>query len=261
MKYYVVADVHSYYQELETALKEKGFFEDTKPHKLIVCGDLFDRGRESVQVQDFICDLMSKKQVILIKGNHEDMLEELIRNGKRWFNFPDIAYTHHWHNKAVQTVLDLAGNTLFDLGNPDKIVADIKKTPAFSKIIPKMRNFYETEHYIFVHGWIPCRRVANVKDKPSFVRYRDDWRDASDESWEYARGDNGMYQWNEGVREPNKTIVCGHWHASWGHYYIDGKGSEVGNDADFSPFIAKGIIALDACTALSRKVNCVVLED
>lgn len=95
MKYYVVADVHSYYQELETALKEKGFFEDTKPHKLIVCGDLFDRGRESVKVQDFICDLMAKKQVILIKGNHEDMLEELVRNGKRWFNFPDIAYTHH----------------------------------------------------------------------------------------------------------------------------------------------------------------------
>ena len=42
MKYYVVADIHSFYFELETALKEKGFFEDTEPHKLIICGDLFE---------------------------------------------------------------------------------------------------------------------------------------------------------------------------------------------------------------------------
>ncbi len=261
MKYYVVTDVHSFYTELETALKEKGFFADTEPHKLIVCGDLFDRGKESLKVQQFICDLMDKDEVILIKGNHEDMLEELVRNGKRWFNFPGIIYTHHWHNKAVQTVLDLTKNDLTGLDNPTKLVADIKKTPAFTKIIPSMLNFYETEHYIFVHGWIPCRRVANVKDKPSLVRYRDDWRDASDVSWEFARDDNGMYQWQEGVREPNKTIVCGHWHASWGHRYIEHKGSEFEDDADFSPFYGKGIIAMDACTALSRKVNCIVIED
>lgn len=32
-------------------------------------------------------------------------------------------------------------------------------------------------------------------------------------------------------------------------------------DSDFSPYYANGIIAIDTCTAFSRKVNCMVLED
>ena len=47
MKYYVTADVHGYFTELKTALAEQGFFEDTEPHKLVICGDLYDRGTKS----------------------------------------------------------------------------------------------------------------------------------------------------------------------------------------------------------------------
>ena len=34
MKYYVVADVHGFFDELKFALTEKGFFTDTEQHKL-----------------------------------------------------------------------------------------------------------------------------------------------------------------------------------------------------------------------------------
>ena len=68
MKYYVVADVHGFYTELITALTEKGFFEDKEPHKLIVCGDLFDRGNEAVKLQEFIVDLIDKDEVVLIRA-------------------------------------------------------------------------------------------------------------------------------------------------------------------------------------------------
>ena len=44
MRYYVVADTHGFFTEMIDALNEKGFFEDNEPHKLIVCGDLLDRG-------------------------------------------------------------------------------------------------------------------------------------------------------------------------------------------------------------------------
>jgi len=89
----------------------------------------------------------------------------------------------------------------------------------------------------------------------------DDWREAAVMEWDYARGYNGMLAWSQGIKEPNKTIVCGHWHCSWGHCNIDGKGTEFGKDADFTPFYGEGIIAIDTCTTLSRKVNCIVLED
>ncbi|MBO4554651.1 MAG: hypothetical protein J5713_02605 [Clostridia bacterium] len=55
--------------------------------------------------------------------------------------------------------------------------------------------------------------------------------------------------------------MCGHYHASYGHANIEHKGSEFGEDADFEPFEADGILAIDACTALSHKVNCIVIED
>ena len=58
-----------------------------------------------------------------------------------------------------------------------------------------------------------------------------------------------------------KTILCGHWHCSYGHATYERKGSEFGPDADFSPYSGPGVIALDACTAHSGKVNIVVLED
>jgi len=57
MKYYVTSDVHSFYSEFKQALDDKGFFTDSDPKKLIICGDALDRGLESVEMQDFMMDL------------------------------------------------------------------------------------------------------------------------------------------------------------------------------------------------------------
>lgn len=78
MRYYVISDIHSFYTKLKKTLTEAGFFEDKDPHKLIVCGDLFDRGSEPKELQEFILDLMEKDQVILIRGNHEDIMLDLV---------------------------------------------------------------------------------------------------------------------------------------------------------------------------------------
>ena len=80
MRYYVVADVHGFFEPLKQALEEKGFFSDTSERKLIICGDLFDRGTGARKLQDFITELMEKDEVILIKGNHEDLMEEMLEN-------------------------------------------------------------------------------------------------------------------------------------------------------------------------------------
>lgn len=58
-----------------------------------------------------------------------------------------------------------------------------------------------------------------------------------------------------------QRVSHGYWHISYGHSKFEGKGTEFGRDADFSPYVAPGIIALDACTAYSGIVNCIVIED
>ncbi len=67
MRYYVVADIHGYSKELITELNAKGFFDDKGPYKLIICGDIYDRGKEALELQKFILELLSQDKVILIK--------------------------------------------------------------------------------------------------------------------------------------------------------------------------------------------------
>ena len=260
MKYYVVADVHGFYSELMEALTEKGFFEDEGAKKLVICGDLFDRGEEAKKLQNFIVELLEKDEVILIRGNHEDLLEQLVKEYQRWWG-DSILHTAHFSNGTVGTVLQLTDMQLYELTYaPQMMKARMENTPLFKKILPSMQNYLETEHYIFVHGWLPCRTLGNSV-RPTGYLYREDWRNAEPLDWHYARWYNGMLAAKQGAFELGKTVVCGHWHTSYGHAVIAGKGSEFGEDADYSPYYGEGIIAIDACTAVSGKVNCIVLED
>ena len=116
-----------------------------------------------------------------------------------------------------------------------------------------MLNYYETEHYVFVHGWIPC---IYERGKYSFFS---DWRNADADAWANARWSNGLDAALTCMEE--KTILCGHWHTSYGHAKYEQKGLEFGPDADFSPYYGSGTIALDACTAHSGQINVITMED
>lgn len=249
MRYYVTTDVHGHLTELKNALQEKGFFDDPEPHKLIICGDLFDRGQEALALQHFILDLLLKDQVILIRGNHEDMTMDLLH---QWDNYSFLE-RHHLHNGAVDTVCQLTGSSTRDLmADHRRVGRAFLKTSLVQTIIPATKNYFETEHYIFVHGWIPC--------KDGYI-YDPKWRDAGKNQWRSARWTNGMEAAHRGVIVKGKTIVCGHYHCSFGHSHYHGDGGEFDRSANFSPYYDKGIIALDACTAYTHQVNCIVLED
>lgn len=259
MKYYVVADIHGFYDLTIMALTEKGFFTDAEPHKLIICGDLFDRGKQSKQLSSFVLELLEKDKVILIRGNHEDLLVDFIDNLSMYAE-SGLQYNHHYSNGTVHTVRDLTGSTLTKMSEyPGATAARMRRSELFKIILPTMKDYFETQHYIFVHGWIPS--VVNRISKTDYYYYNPEWRNACSADWASARWYNGMLAAHQGVIEPGKTIVCGHWNSSFGHYAYDGKGSEYGNDADFSPYYGEGIIALDACTAYSGQVNCIVMED
>ena len=78
MKYYVTSDVHGYDSILRQALADAGFFEEKEPHRLVILGDLFDRGEEARSLQDFVLRLMEEDRIILIRGNHEDLFETFV---------------------------------------------------------------------------------------------------------------------------------------------------------------------------------------
>lgn len=260
MRYYVVADVHGFYDIMEEALTEKGYFADTAPHKIIMCGDLFDRGKGNKKVEQFVLDRLGHDEIILIRGNHEDLLELFIERLPT-LDEVGIRFSSDFSNGTVDTVRQITGATMTKMILHPKTVAEqMKSSGVFTKILPAMRNYYETEKYIFVHGWIPSI-AQGMGGRGLLFKYKPGWRTAESIDWAYARWFNGMLAAHQGATEPGKTIVCGHWNASFGHTHYGSSPREFGEGADHSPYYADGIIALDACTVDSRKVNCIVIDD
>ncbi len=256
MRYYVTADVHGYFSELKFALAERGFFEDKDPHKLVICGDVYDRGTEALQLQSFLLDLLEKDDVVLIKGNHEDLALDLLNN----WNKGSFLQRHHHSNGTIDTVCQLTETTIGQLSNEsDEIYNKFSNDSFIKTIIPAMVDFYETDHYIFTHGWIPCTILGNNYLK-NYMPI-EDWRNAGAQAWNSARWINGMEAAYKGIVEKDKTIICGHWHCSFGHSRYEDDGGEFDNNPNFTPYYGEGIIALDACTTISEMVNCIVIDD
>lgn len=256
MRYYVTADVHGYFSELKDALNKMGYFDDPKPHQLIICGDLFDRGNEAEALQSFVLDLMKKDEIILIKGNHEDLAIDLLN---KWHQ-KSYMEPHHHSNGTIDTICQLTLYHPHEIYHyNDNIGHDFLHTPYIQTIIPAMLDYYETDHYIFTHGWIPCN-ISETFEKKVYTPITN-WRQADQKTWDKARWINGMEAAHEGIIVNGKTIVCGHWHCSFGHSHYENDGGEFNNHPNFNPYYAKGIIALDACTVLSKQVNCIIIED
>lgn len=239
MYYFIVTDVHSFYDEMLQALNEAGFDKNNPDHTFVSLGDLLDRGNKSSKTLKFVNSLPRK---ILIRGNHEDLLEKCI--ARKEF------YKHDLHNGTVKTIMNLCGldeSYVFYNDDYHKCFDEISKNKELLFYLDELEDYAELDDYVFVHGWIP-----SCEESPG-----EDWRLGD---WEKARWFNGMEKWHQGSRIEGKTIFCGHWHTSWGHSKLHDQGSEFGEDAIFEPFVDKGICALDACTAFSHKANCFVIK-
>lgn len=248
MKYYVLSDIHGFFTLFQKTLRDAGYFDDPEEKKLLLLGDLFDRGAEAPALQKYILELMEGEKVILVRGNHEDLFQELVTadHGR--------PLRHHVLNGTYDTLEQLTGLSGYGWNANRRLAAAGRETPLYTRILPAMLDYYETGRYVFTHGWVPCQSFYGG------LAFDPDWREASGAAWREARWTNPM----EAVRTAqieDKTVVCGHFHCSYGHAKFEGKGSEFGPDADFSPYMASGIIALDACTAYSGRMNCVVLRD
>ena len=262
MKYYVVADVHGFYTETVAALEAAGFFAETEPCKLIVCGDMLDRGKEAAKMVEFMLDLQNQGKLIYICGNHEDLFVDCLQEISRG-DIYDIAcgMSHHYTNGTWDSILQLGGMPPNEaVRRPHALVATVMQSDFYRKLLRNAVDYFETDHYVFVHGWLPCK-VTGFRPLYEYA-YDPDWREAEYESRRRSRWLNGMEMaCKHNILEPDKTVVCGHFHTSYGHAVLRKRCTEFGEDADFSPFCGKGIIAIDACTAFSHKVNCIVIED
>lgn len=275
-KYFITSDVHGFYEELMSALGKKGWEQDNPDHIFVSLGDLLDRGPDAVKCLEFVNDLPFERK-ILIRGNHEDLMEQAMARGEFWM--------HDIHNGTNDTCYQIVNNLFRDdksvraewMSDKD-VLGYTEGSILWEDYAPWCVDYAEIGDNIFVHGWIPCFIKKHMDDSGNILRYytfNPDWRNSNYKLWDQARWINGMEAWDNGIIEPGKTIWCGHWHASWGNanlhedgvefldrietYYLDENGVQQPHE-NHHPFKDEGIVAMDSCCAHSHFLNCEVLE-
>lgn len=246
MKYFIFSDAHGCYSVLKNKLKEVGFEENNPNHMLISLGDNFDRGKENYQMFLFLKEMVKKNKIILIRGNHEDILMHMFYSKR--------ASTTDYMNGTYNTIEELAmayfgekGYGMF-MENFEELYYKLKEEGLFD-LIWDMKDYFETSKYVFVHGFIPI----NTDEEFS---YKSNWRTSCEEEFYRARWINGIeMSLKYGIGEPKKKIVMGHIYVKQA-YTLKGENSNC-----LEIYEDEKIIALDAHTAINNVINILVIED
>ena len=287
MKYFVVSDIHSCYTKLKTALDNAGFNEETDT--LVVAGDSFDRGDETIKTLNYLVDLPHK---ILLWGNHEHILHNLVY-GREFWSIREV------YNGTYKTVDAISG--IYESSDMDIPLFMIKnKETAAAKQLDKyfnmLHNAVEFDKYYVTHGWLPYEGNRKFPNKPIL-----DWKTLytsgkytkreADDIWERATWVSTpmcVKPYEAVDFFPDKTIIVGHYHADdlarfgyldsrfdeynklgiplidmevtdeWGQTFID----KVRERTDITYFSKDGkLIDLDGCTiSKTGGVNVFVFE-
>ena len=289
--YFVCSDIHGFYDEWMSSLDKAGFVKNNDDHVLIILGDIFDRGSKPWEIYKYIISLPNER-VILVKGNHEHLLLDLVKR-----KIPlDIDY----HNGTYQTLVDLLGfdpekekfkwiqnhrasykdvyslyedaHALFRK-NLNKLYSNDKLNEIVSWFNSSAwRNYYELGKYIFVHSFIPLKGIDNIYRIGYKGEYYPNWREEVDPDLWYMSRWGCPYQYyllgcfDEEIKK-GKVLVCGHWHTSdfYNTLLYQNRPSKQLNVRKSNPIfksdIYPGLIAIDACTALTKEVNVLVIKE
>lgn len=264
-KIFAVSDIHNDYKALIEGLGEADYDENNPSHLLVSIGDAFDRGNSALAVYEYLKRLSDEGKAIILKGNHTDFFSDYL-TGK------SISHFNYTYNGTDETMADFLGRTkpfeswcLLDKGiqfptNKDfaEWISEARKEineeyPELLEWLQERPYYYETKNYIFTHASIDTK--ANNWRKPHCIYHQFN-------DWDACLWDDGSF-FGKDIKNTDKTVVIGH----FGTEQLRKKYPELTTkDKAENPYEIlirddEKIIALDATTILSHKINVLVIED
>jgi serine/threonine protein phosphatase 1 len=133
-KIFAVGDIHGCFEKLNALMDILNI--DYEKDTLLFVGDYIDRGPRSKEVVDYMIDLDHQQgHTVFLKGNHEYLLERYLQG------------------KESQMFLANGGKATIQSYNGNKGRNKKKPIPPdHLAFFNKLRHYYETDDYIFVHG-------------------------------------------------------------------------------------------------------------
>jgi len=274
MKYFVVSDIHSFTTYLKESLNKAGYDKTNPNHTLIVLGDIFDRGNETIELYTFLKSI-PESNLILIKGNHEQLYFKLLKKSfPEDFDFSNGTVKTFCHianvpieklNKDYYYKNNIAYNYKNKIKKTWKEICEAVSNSEITKFLSsaKWQNYFEYKKYIFVHSFIP---YIVMDDKPDhYIKDRKflpnpNWRNATQEEWNKAMWGCPITEFCMGLfdfeKKNNKVLVCGHWDVSDFHISLDSF-----KWTKYTPYISEHLIGIDGHTGESTQLNVLVIDE
>jgi len=232
MKYFVMSDLHGHYSIMKDVLMANSFDENNPEHKLILCGDMFDRGKESLEVYEYLKRLTEKEKAVVVLGNHDNfMIDFLTAQERVEFNCE--------RNGLDETIKAFSRSAKYDftVGQIKEYKEEVLRDyPELLGWLQNLPLYFELENYIFVHA--------------GFNTDIEDWRQSTVREFTWTKK---FHLDDFDTSHIDKTIVCGHYRTSemdflhrvgkYGHYR---KGNKI---------------FIDANVEESQKLNILLLEE
>lgn len=261
-KYFICSDIHGDYEALSKALEDNKFDFTNESHILVVAGDIFDRGEDSVRVYELLKELTDKKRAIVLQGNHHKMFIEFLQkkdynlcffnhkyNGMRTTIDDFLHQTHSWimwieyrHTDEEQRKMTDSDFNEEWINYVNSSADEINKE--YPELLPWLENlpdYLELKNSIITHGMIDGRAT--------------DWRKPR-MGWDnchWAKPEDAAYLYNSTGK-----------HIYLGHIDSDTIRETLHLQKDnYSLFTrdAGDVTYLDSCTILTHHLNMVVIED
>ena len=152
MRIIVVADIHGDDEKFRKALKSISL---KKVDKLILLGDLIDRGKNSKKVLDTILLLKNNgfENIIYIRGNHEQMLLDSVENDEK-----EYIWIKNGGDKTLQSFRANYANQIPEI---------------YINLLKNSILYYELENYFFVHAGLNFDLEDPLEDTHSLMWIRD----------------------------------------------------------------------------------------
>ena len=259
-KMFIISDVHGYYDEMIKALEEAGYDENNSEHKLICLGDIFDRGAQSLAVYEYLKRLSDENKAIVLLGNHSLFLIQFLQGSYSPFNYLhnglNETIADFWHRTApFESWCMLEGNCEMNQINYAKWVDICRKdiNEEYPELLPWLKSlpkYFETKNYIMVHGAIDTK----VPDWHHPHCYRYNLTD-----WDALDFNDGSF-FGESITNTDKTVIIGHFGTRFLREMYN-LPIEEGHEDDILTRDDGRVIAIDATTVASKKINVLVLED
>lgn len=175
---YVTSDIHGEFHLFEKMLSHINF---TKPDRLIVLGDVLDRGNSPITTLEFI---MKNENIELLMGNHEKMfLDFILAKDER-----DKYFAYH-------TFINNGGYTT--LNEYDKLSLD--KQRQIVEYLSGLPLYKIHDNFIFAHAGLNLSGLQNWKDISSIINKQ------TEEDFLWSRDE---FYTRRGIK--GYTIIFGH---------------------------------------------------